>query len=182
MESSLTRDQTCVSVLTGDHPATREALVFLLKQLHVRGKLFPRESSLHFPLSEISQTKANTVWSYLRVESKTKKWKPLQNWTQRYREQMAVIRGCESRGWRWVGGCCPNGAGVSGENEDRTGKLVPWVRDLQPLLDWGSESTLSPALFLIADYKTFFDLIFLQTLHWLGPDLLVFTPGHSLLG
>ena len=44
-------------VLTGDHPATREALVFLLKQLHVRGKLFPRESISYFPLSEISQTR-----------------------------------------------------------------------------------------------------------------------------
>ena len=35
--------------------------------------------------------------------------------------------------------------GVSDENEDRTWNLVQWIGGLQPLLDWGAESTLNPA-------------------------------------
>ena len=58
--------------------------------------------------------------------------------------------------------------------------------DLQPLLDWGAESTLSPAF--ISNCRLQNCLwpslwsIFPKTLHWHSPDLLVFTPGHSLLG
>ena len=37
-------------------------------------------------------------------------------------------------------------------------------------------------LFLIADYKTFFDLIFLTTLHWHSPDLLASPPSQLVLG
>ena len=54
---------------------------------------------------------------------------------------------------------------------------------LQPLLDWGAESTLSPAFIpncRLQDF--FFNLIFPKTLHWHSPDLFVFTPGRSLLG
>ena len=41
--------------------------------------------------------------------------------------------------------CYPNGLGASDENEDRTRNLGQWSGDRQPLLDWGAESTLSPA-------------------------------------
>ena len=47
-------------------------------------------------------------------------------------------------------------------------------RDLQPLLDWGAESTLSPVLLLIADYKTFFDLYFPR--HYIDIVQILFLP------
>ena len=47
--------------------------------------------------------------------------------------------------------------------------------DQQPLLDWGAESTLSPAFIPNCRLQDFFDLIFPKTLCWHSPDLLVFT-------
>ena len=42
--------------------------------------------------------------------------------------------------------CCPiNSPGASDETEDITRNLVQWSGDLQPLLDWGTQSTLSLA-------------------------------------
>ena len=53
--------------------------------------------------------------------------------------------------------------------------------DKQPLLDWGAESTLSPAFIPDCRLENFFWSVFPKTLHWHSLDL-VFTPGHSLLG
>ena len=53
--------------------------------------------------------------------------------------------------------------------------------DLQPLLDWGAESTLSPAFIPDCRLQNFLWSIFPKTLHRHSPDLLVFTPGCSLL-
>ena len=78
------------------------------------------------------------------MESKTNKQKPPQNWTQRYREQMAVIRGCESEGWRWGWGALPC---HERETWMKTEHEI-WCNgsgDLQPLLNWGTEATLSLA-------------------------------------
>ena len=53
--------------------------------------------------------------------------------------------------------------------------------DLQPLLDWGAESTLSPAFIPDCRLQNFLWSIFPKTLHWHSLELLVFTPGRSLL-
>ena len=53
---------------------------------------------------------------------------------------------------------------------------------LQPLLDWGAESTVSPAFISNCRLQNFLWSIFPKTLHWHSPALLVFTPGHSLPG
>ena len=77
-------------------------------------------------------------------------------------------------------GCCPKG--VSDKYENRTQNLVQWSGYPQSLLDCGSESTLSPAFISNCRLQNFLWSFFPKTLHWHGPALLVFTPGHSLLG
>ena len=46
---------------------------------------------------------------------------------------------------------------------------------LQPLLDWGAESTVSPAFISNCRLQNFLWSIFLKTLHQHSPDLLVYT-------
>ena len=77
--------------------------------------------------------------------------------------------------------CCPNGLGASDENEERTWNLVQWVRvhTASIGLRWGS--TLSPAFIFNCRLQNFLWSVFPKTLHWHSPDLLVFTPGQSLL-
>ena len=52
----------------------------------------------------------------------------------------------------------------------------------QSLLDWGAESSLSPAFISNCRLQNFLWSFFPKTLHWHSPALLVFTPGHSLPG
>ena len=77
---------------------------------------------------------------------------------------------------------CPKGPGTSDENENRTQNLVQWVRGPAASIGLRCRVHWVQLLFLIADYRTFFDLSFPETLHWHSPDLLVFIPGRSLLG
>ena len=73
-----------------------------------------------------------------------------------------------------VPGCCPKGPEVSNEYENRILSLCNGSGYPQSLLDWGAESTLSPVLLLIADYKTFFDLSFPR--HYIDIVQILFLP------